>query len=68
MINMKMRHNYRVRDLDRILRKNGYVHDRTRGSHIQYVKDGKKIVISIPKTNPCVWQRIVKENGLEIES
>lgn len=55
----------RFRDADRVLRGNGYVHNRTRGSHHLYVKDGVSIVIN-NRTNMMVWKRLCKENELNI--
>lgn len=61
----RLNNNLKYRDIDRILKRNGFVYDRTRGSHIQYVKDGHRIVVNI-NTNPCVWLRLVKEYKLEV--
>lgn len=55
----------RFREADRVLRRNGYICDRTRGSHHHYVKDGRAIVIN-NRTNRMVWQRLCKENKLNI--
>ena len=54
------------REAEKILKNNGYTYERTRGSHFQYVKDGKRIVITRKKVNPCVWARLVKEYNLVI--
>lgn len=62
---MRLNNNLKYRDIDRILKRNGFVYDRTRGSHIQYVKGKHRIVVNI-NTNPCVWLRLVKEYQLEV--
>lgn len=53
----------RFKEAERVLRNNGYKLDRINGSHHQYVKDGKRVVINL-KLNRMVWQRIKKENNL----
>lgn len=62
-----MAHNndIRFKEADRVLRRNGFVCDRTRGSHHHYVNGDKSVVINI-KTNRMVWKRICKEYGLVV--
>lgn len=48
---------------ERVLRINGFRYDRTKGSHYQFVKDGKRITIN-RRIKPCVWYRIVKDYKL----
>ena len=60
-----MAQDIRFRDADKVLRKNGYVHNRSKGSHHLYVKNGQSIVIN-NCTNMMVWQRLCKENKLNI--
>ena len=62
---MRMNNNIKFREVDKILKRNGYVYDRTKGSHHQYVKDGNRVVVN-RNINPCVWLRLVKENKLEV--
>jgi predicted RNA binding protein YcfA (HicA-like mRNA interferase family) len=62
---MKLNNNIRFRDAEKILKQNGFVYDKTRGSHHQYVKDGQRIVIN-RNINPCVWLRLIKENKLKV--
>ena len=61
-----MAHNndIKFKEADRVLRRNGFVYDRTKGSHHYYIRDGKPVVINI-KTNRMVWRRICKENNLQ---
>lgn len=51
------------RKIEQILKKNGYVHKRTKGSHFIYEKDGKCIVINL-KINACVWNRLIREYSI----
>ncbi len=62
---MRRNNNIKFREVDKILKQNGFVYDKTTGSHHQYVKDGKRVVVN-RKINPCVWLRLVKENNLEV--
>lgn len=50
---------------DKVLRNNGFVYDKCKGSHHQYVKDGVRVVVN-NRINPCVWNRLVKENNLAV--
>ena len=51
----------------RVLTLNGFVLDRYNGSHSIFThSDGR--VISLPRSmNPCIIQRLVKENNLSYE-
>ena len=60
---MAQNNNIRFKEADRVLRRNGFVCDRTRGSHHHYVKDDKAVVINI-RTNKMVWRRLCKEHNL----
>jgi len=62
---MKLNNNIKFRDAEKILKRNGFVYDKTRGSHHQYVRNGIRIVVN-KNINPCVWLRLVKENNLEV--
>lgn len=60
----------KFKNTSRILRKNGWMHESTNGSHAKFKKDGKTIVVVVNSngTNPIVWRRIVKENNLDIHA
>ena len=60
-----MAHNndIRFKEADRVLRRNGFVRDRSRGSHHHYVRNDESVVITI-KTNKMIWKRLCKEYGL----
>ena len=53
------------READIVLINNGFKRDKIKGSHHHYIKDGRRIVINL-KLNRMVWQRICKENDLNI--
>ena len=54
-------------EVRRILRKNGFVYERSNGDHDIYYKDGKHISIPVHKTmHPMMWKRLMKENNLKV--
>lgn len=55
------------RTAEKILRKNGFEYDRSRGkssSHRHYVRNGERVIINI-RLNPMVWNRLCKEHNLK---
>ena len=57
---------YTHRDFMKILKKNEFSLDRTKGSHSIYTND-KGNHISIPQTLACVIaRRLIKENNLKV--
>ena len=54
------------READRILINNGFKRDKVKGSHHHYIRDGHRVVINL-KLNRMVWQRLCKENKLNID-
>lgn len=54
------------READKILVHNGFRRDKIKGSHHHYVRSGRRVVINL-KLNQMVWQRLCKENELNIE-
>lgn len=62
---MRLNQNIKFKEAERIVLRNGYVYDKCRGSHYQYIKDGQRIVLTI-KLNPCVWYNICKTYKLEL--
>lgn len=60
---------YTFREMDRIVRQNGYIHTGCNGSHHVYKKQGAK-PITLAKhrnVNICIARRIIRENGLRID-
>ena len=61
----KTRRQWSFREVDRLLRENGYVKVRSRGGHTIY-ESTKGNVISIPHNpNAMIMRRLIKENGLK---
>lgn len=58
---------YNAREVKTILRNNGYKIDRYSGSHEIYVNDnGNHITIPASKVNRMMFQRLIKENNLNV--
>ena len=58
---------YNKRDIERILRNNGFVLHHQKGSHMIYKNaDGRHITIGCCKYNKMVMQRLIKENNLVV--
>ena len=56
-----------MREFVSILRKNGYTHARTNGSHFVYINRVTHRHISVnKKLNRMVRERLIKENNLEV--
>lgn len=56
-----------MREFVPILRKNGYTHTRTNGSHFVYINRMTHQHISVnKKLNRMVRERLIKENNLEV--
>ena len=53
------------READKMLRNNGFKRDKIKGSHHHYVRNGRRVVINL-NLNRMVWQRLCKENNLNI--
>lgn len=57
---------YNFREFKKILEENGYVRDHATGSHLTYIKEGDKVVITNNRINKMVARRLIKEHGLEV--
>ena len=55
------------KEMQKILKKNGYRLDRQNGDHFVYIKEHHNHISINRKLNPMVARRLVKENGLIIE-
>ena len=62
---MSSKANIDFKGMQKILRKNGYVEERSRGSHHVYFNGKNKIVINL-KLNCMVAGRIIKKNELVV--
>lgn len=61
---MAQRGEIKLREVDQILRENGFICDRIKGSHHHYVRDGKTVVVNL-RINRMLWKRLCKENEIE---
>ena len=58
---------YNKRDIERILKNNGFTLHHQKGSHMVYKNtSGKHITIGCCKYNKMVMQRLIKENSLVV--
>lgn len=58
---------YNNRDIQRILRKNGFAFDRQTGSHVIYTNEaGQHMTVRFRDCNKMVWQRMIKEYNLVV--
>lgn len=67
---MSSKMNFEGIDLKRfqkILKRNGYALDRTKGSHLIYTAQGKAHISISKNLNPVIALRLIKENNLIIE-
>lgn len=56
---------YSLRDFERILKKNGYRLDRTKGDHSTYVKENcNPITVPTVRLKSVIVLRLIKENNL----
>ena len=56
----------KFREAQKILLNNGFEKDRVKGRHYHYVRNGMRVII-YPGLNRMVWQRLIKENQLNID-
>lgn len=63
MINVKT---YSYREMQKILKNNGWSLDHHSGSHAIFKKEGEAypLVLGRNKSNKMIWQRLIKEHGL----
>ena len=54
-------------DLIKVLTRSGWVHSRTKGSHHQFMKDGKTVMVPHPKKDLGLGlvKAILKQAGIE---
>lgn len=58
---------YNNRDIQRILRNNGFVFQRQTGSHMIYTNEvGEHMTVRFANCNKMVWQRLIKEYNLVV--
>ena len=58
---------YSKKEIERILRKNGWVYTRHRGSHQIYMNDkGEHMSIVYPICNKILFQKLMKKHKMEV--
>lgn len=57
----------KFKEMQKILRNNGYTLDRYNGDHYIYVKRGTSHISINRELNPMVARRLIKENNLIVE-
>ena len=66
-----MRHSgIKFRDVERILKRNGYVSKKAKGSHVKFRKGIDSLVITNASSgvNQMWWRRLVKEHKISIDA
>ena len=59
---------YNKRDIERILKNNGFILHHQKGSHMIYRnKRGQHLTIGICNLNKMVFQRLIKEYNLKVD-
>lgn len=63
----EFKRHYTRREIEKILKNNGWTIDRQKGSHRIYINEqGSHISIGTCKYNAMVFQRLAKENNMTI--
>lgn len=63
----KFKRSYNTREVERMLRKNGWTVVRKTGSHKIYKnKNGEHMTVKSSSFNPMIFQRLIKENNLNV--
>lgn len=58
---------YNIRDIQKILRKNGWTLHHCKGSHKIYKNEkGEHLTIAVCKCNKMIMQRLIKQYGLKV--
>lgn len=60
------RKDYSTREMAKILKRNGFHHERSSGGHKIYKRGGTVVALN-NNTNQMVWLRIMKENNLVVK-
>lgn len=58
---------YKLREVQRFLKQQGYELERSKGDHLTYVKSGQPLTFTIPLTNDLprpLLKRLMKEHNL----
>ena len=58
---------YNKRDIQRILKKNGWTPQSQRGSHVKYVNErNEHMSVNVENCNKMVFQRLIKQYDLKV--
>lgn len=58
---------YNKRDIQRILKNNGYTFERQKGSHCIYKNErNEHLTVTVDRCNKMVFQRLIKEHNLKV--
>ncbi len=60
-----MANTYSKRDIQRILKANGFVYESSHGNRDKYRRGGEILVIN-PEPNKMIFNRLIKEHKLEV--
>lgn len=60
----------KFREIERILKRNGYVSEKAKGSHVKFRKGLDSLVITSASSgvNQMLWKRLVKEHKISIDA
>jgi predicted RNA binding protein YcfA (HicA-like mRNA interferase family) len=60
----------KFRDVERILKRNGYTREKAKGSHVKFRKGIDSLVITNASSgvNQMLWRRLVKEHKISIDT
>ena len=60
----------KFRDAERILKRNGYVSEKAKGSHVKFRKGHDSLVITNASSgvNRMLWRRLVKEHKISVDT
>lgn len=63
----KFKRSYNPREIERLLKKNGWFLTRQSGSHKIYTNNmGEHVTIKMCNVNPMIFRRLVKENKFNV--
>jgi len=60
----------KFREVERVLKRNGYVRENAKGSHVKFRKGLDSLVITNASSgvNQMLWRRLVKEHKISIDA
>ena len=60
----------KFKEVERILKRNGYVREKAKGSHVKFRKELDSLVITnaFGGVNRMLWRRLVKEHKISVDA